>query len=153
VEDQRGWSLLYDANGNEKKEEALQLLFLGMSQHYLRLFGVEVDREVELGRGPVDFKISSGSKMRLLIEMKKLHNGKFWNGIQSQLPSYLTSDDCGTGWYLAVQYRVGGQAQQRLRELPGIVAGVAEASGKTLYYATIDATRKVSASKIEEADS
>lgn len=58
----------------------MQLLFLGLAQPYLRQFDVELDREVELGRGPVDFKASSGTTARLLIEVKKLHNGKFWNG-------------------------------------------------------------------------
>jgi hypothetical protein len=35
IEDQRGWSLLFNSKNEEKPEEAAQLLFLGMSQHYL----------------------------------------------------------------------------------------------------------------------
>ncbi len=69
-----------------------QLVFLGMARPYLRLLGVELDREVELGRGPVDLKISSGSQHRLLVEVKKPHSGTFWNGLEAQLPSYMKSD-------------------------------------------------------------
>ncbi len=105
VEQQRGWRLLWNDDDSEKPEEAVKLLFLGLAQPYLRQFDVELDREVELGRGPVDFKASSGTTARLLIEVKKLHNGKFWNGLNHQLPSYMTSDDATHGWFIAVQYR------------------------------------------------
>jgi hypothetical protein len=63
----------------------------------IRLLNVEIDREVELGRGPVDFKIASGSTFRLLVEAKKAHNGKFWHGLDTQLPSYLAADSCDDG--------------------------------------------------------
>jgi hypothetical protein len=100
--------LLWNDDGSEKQELAAQLAFLGMAQPYLRLFDVELDREVELGRGPVDFKVTSGSKYRLLIEVKKVHNGTFWNGLEAQLISYMKSDDCQNGWYLAVRNRDDG---------------------------------------------
>lgn len=147
IEDQRGWSLLWNSDGREKPEEAAQLIFLGMAQHYLRLFNVEVDREVELGRGPVDFKIASGSKLRLLIEIKKAHNGKFWHGLQTQLPSYLTSDDCDYGWYMAIRYRNNKASETRMIELPAIVKTTAQQTGKTIEYTAIDARPKDSASK------
>lgn len=105
VEQQGGWRLLWNSDGSEKNEEAAQLLFMAMARHYLRLFGVEVDREVELGRGPVDFKVTSGHSFRLLIEVKKVHRGQFWNGLNDQLPSYLASDQTTEGWFVAVQYR------------------------------------------------
>jgi hypothetical protein len=147
IEDQRGWSLLWNSNGDEKPEEAAQLVFLGMAQHYLRLYNVEVDREVELGRGPVDFKVASGSRVRLLIEVKKAHNGKFWHGLQTQLPSYLKSDAAQHGWYVAIRYRNNKASQDRMNELPAIVRTTAANTGKQLQYAAIDARPKDSASK------
>jgi hypothetical protein len=146
VEHQRGWSLLWVSDDKEKPEEAAQLLFLGLAQPYLRVFGVELDREVELGRGPVDFKLSSGSSARILIEVKKAHNGKFWNGLDSQLPSYLTSDDTEHGWFLAIRYRSNPASTRRMAELPGRVRKAASASGKSLHYFAIDARRPPSAS-------
>jgi len=153
IEDQRGWSLLQNKDGSDKSELAAQLVFLGMAQHYLRLFGIEIDREVELGKGPVDFKASSGSSIKALIEVKKEHNGKFWNGLEAQLPSYLESDECDEGWYVVLRYRSNRPSDQRLRRLPGIVKAVAQATGKTLHYTVVDARPKVSASNLETIDS
>lgn len=148
IEKQRGWSLLWNDDGSEKPEEAAQLVFLGISQQYLRQFGVEPDREVELGRGPVDFKASSGTSARLLVEVKKLHNGKFWNGLRDQLMSYLKSDTATKGWFIALQYRSNKSAADRLQALPLEVAKVSSESGKQIRYAAIDVRRPVSASKI-----
>lgn len=151
IEEQRGWSLLLNADGSDKPEEAAQLLFLGMAQHYLRLYDVELDREVELGRGPVDFKVSSGTIFRLLIEVKKAHNGKFWHGLEAQLPSYLKSDACQEGWYAAIRYRDNPASAQRMRDLPGIIAKTATATAKHLRYVAIDARPKESASNVSHA--
>ena len=150
IEEQRGWSLLWNDDGSEKPEEATQLLFLGLAQPYLRQFDVELDREVELGRGPVDFKASSGTSARLLIEVKKLHNGKFWNGLRHQLPSYMNSDGASEGWLIAVQYRSNRGAVVRLKALPAEVVAVAQATGTSLHYSAVDARRPLSASKIED---
>lgn len=148
VEGQRGWSLLHNENGKEKREEAAQLVFLGLAQRYLRMFDVEIDREVELGRGPVDFKVSSGTRMRLLIEVKKAHNGKFWNGLESQLPSYMDSDGASEGWYVAIRYRDNLASQKRMAELPTRVEELRSQVGKKIHYAAIDARPKESASRI-----
>lgn len=149
IEDQRGWALLWNEDHSEKNELAAQLVFLGMAQHYLRLFDVEVDREVELGRGPVDFKASSGATIKLLIEVKKAHNGRFWNGLEGQLPSYLTSDASSEGWFIAVRYRNNPASEQRMRELPQRVRQVEEKTGKSFHYGIVDARPPVSASNIE----
>lgn len=148
IEQQRGWSLLWNDNGSEKPESAAQLLFLGFSQQYLRQFNVEIDREVELGRGPVDFKVSSGTSARLLIEVKKLHNGKFWNGLQDQLPSYLNSDDSKHGWFLALHYRDNKGAKKRINNISYKTTEIAKLSKKDIRFKVIDVRRPLSASKI-----
>ncbi len=53
----------------------------------------------------VDFKLPRGTRLRLVIEVKKADNGKFWNGLDTQLPIYMKSDDCNEGWYVALRYR------------------------------------------------
>lgn len=121
-----------------------------MAQPYLRLYGVELDREVELGRGPVDFKASSGASARLLIEMKKEHNGKFWNGIEAQLPSYLRSDGSKHGWFVALRFRSNRPSDLRLRTLPSVVSRVARETGTNLRFTVVDARPKASASSIDQ---
>jgi hypothetical protein len=149
IEEQRGWKLLWNDDGTEKHEEAAQLAFLGIARSYCRSNNIVVDREVELGRGPVDFKFSNGYQRRALLEIKKLHNGKFWNGLAAQLPSYLHSDQCHDGWFLSIQYRSGGTSLERLRRLPSVVREVAERTGKNLRLQTLDARPRQSASQLD----
>ena len=148
IEEQRGWKLLWNDDGSEKHEEAAQLAFLGLARSYCQANNIVVDREVELGRGPVDFKFSNGYTKRALLEIKKLHNGKFWNGLNLQLPSYLHSDRCQDGWFLSIQYRDRGTSEARLRRLPGEVRQVADETGKNLRFRNVDARRKPSASEL-----
>lgn len=148
IEHQSGWSLLWNDDGTEKPEAAVQLLLLGVAQEHLRHLNVELDREVELGRGPVDFKASSGSSARLIIEIKKLHNGKFWNGLRDQLRSYMHSDDATHGWFIAVMYRNARSAIDRLQHLPAEVKMAATAYGKHISFSAVDARRPPSASNI-----
>lgn len=150
LEEQRGWSLLWDSDGKEKPEEAAQLVLLGMAKHYLGLFDVEIDREVEVGRGPVDFKASSGASLRALIEIKKAHNGKFWHGLQRQLPAYLKSDSCALGWYVALRYRSNRASAKRMAELPGMVRSASIRTSADLRYKSIDVRPRASASKDHE---
>lgn len=148
IEEQRGWQLLWNDDGTEKHETAAQLAFLGIARSYCRANNVVVDREVELGRGPVDFKFSNGYQKRALLEIKKLHNGRFWNGLTAQLPSYLHSDQCQNGWFIAIQYRNGGTSQEGLIQLPGEVYRVAKKTTKSLRFQNIDARPPQSASKL-----
>jgi hypothetical protein len=151
VEDGGGWKLLWNSDGTEKHEDAAQLLFMGTAREYLRVFGVEADREVELGRGPVDFKVSAGNNIRLLIEVKKDHSGTFWNGLHDQLPSYLASDDTTEGWFVAIRYRDSKAMVERLRKLPSVVRDAGQRTGKSLHYIAIDGRRPLSASRIRDS--
>ena len=148
VEEQGGWRLLWNDDESEKHERAIQLALLGMARPYCRLHGIEIDREVELGRGPVDFKLSAGGGLRLLVEAKKVHNGKFWNGLDKQLVSYMNSDSTTDGWLLAVQYYSRGVTPRRLRQLPQRVRSIAEEKGLSISFSVVDARPKASASKL-----
>jgi hypothetical protein len=118
VEEQGGWRLLWNDDKTRKPEEAAQLLFKGVVQSYCRSNDIVVDREVELGRGPVDFKFSSGYSRRALLEVKKLDNTKFWQGLRKQLPSYLKSDECRNGWFVALRYDTSPTSDGWAKGLP-----------------------------------
>lgn len=152
VEERRGWKMLWNDDGSEKPEEAAQLLFQGLVSSYCTMNNVNIDREVELGRGPVDFKFSRGYDQRALMEVKKLHNGKFWNGVNAQLRSYLRSDQCENGWLLAVQYRRRGVSKERRVILGNQVADSAERYNINIRYELVDARPKESASNLNPED-
>lgn len=146
IEHERGWALVWNDDGTEKYEQAAQLLMLGVSRAYCRVHGVELDREVEMGKGPVDFKLSSGPAARVLIEVKKLHHPKFWDGLNVQLPTYMTSDNCDNGRILAMRYRDGGVSKSRIKEVPKEIAAV-KAQGYDVKFDLVDARQPMSASK------
>jgi hypothetical protein len=145
IEERAGWRLLWNDNRTEKPEEAAQLAFLGLARGYCEANGIVVDREVNLGRGPVDFKFSSGYASRALLEMKKLHNGKFWNGLLKQLPSYMLSDGCSIAWFVAIQYRSAKKSRPRLNQLAAV--DLTRLKG-TVQVVAVDGRPKRSASKL-----
>lgn len=103
VEENAGYKLLWDERQSKAKpEEAAQLLFLGVAKSYCRANNIDISREADLGKGPVDFKFSQGYKNRVLLEVKKAGNTRFWHGLEKQLPSYLKSEGATRGYYLVI---------------------------------------------------
>lgn len=148
VEEQGGWQLLWNDTGKEKPESAAQLLFRGIAQSYCRANNISLDAEVNLGRGPVDFKFSRGHEWRAHLEVKKVHNGKFWDGLGAQLPSYMGSDEVVDGWLLAIRYFDKGVSESRVKNLPRRVREVSRAKKLRIRYGIVDARPKRSASKL-----
>jgi hypothetical protein len=148
IEEQGGWSLLWARTQKDKPEQAAQLLFRGIAQSYCRANDISLDAEVNLGRGPVDFKFSNGYSKRVHLEVKKLHNGKFWNGLELQLPSYMKSDEVSHGYFLAIRYKDGDQGDQRSKDLKSRISKLSQDRGLFLKYALVDARPKDSASKL-----
>jgi hypothetical protein len=139
IEENKGWALLWNDDGTEKDEEAAQLAFYGIARSYCVQNNINLDREVWLGRGPVDFKFSRGFELRALLEVKKLHNGDFWHGIERQVPTYLEGDDCDQAWYVGVQYRPGGISKKRAPRMAAVISNLQATSGKTVRYEGINA--------------
>ncbi len=149
VEEQGGWRLLWnDSNGYPKRETSIQLLFKGIVQAYCQAQNVALDREVELGRGPVDFVISTDATNRVLLEVKKVSSDKFVDGLETQLVSYMKSDNCRRGWYLGVQFYDSASETRKIGALSVVAKRAAKKTGFTLRTAVVDATRKRSASKL-----
>jgi hypothetical protein len=148
VEDQGGWYLLWNSANKEKPEHAAQLLFRGIAQSYCRANNISLDAEVNLGRGPVDFKFSNGYMRRAHLEVKKLHNGAFWNGLERQLPSYMKSDEVKNGYFLAIRYKDTTATVQRERNLPKRVKALSTSENINLCFEVVDGRRQKSASKL-----
>ncbi|MFL6763939.1 MAG: hypothetical protein ACJ8FO_01945 [Sphingomicrobium sp.] len=104
VENQGGWGLLWNENETPKREDASQRLLLGIVSQICAANDVDISREVNIGRGPVDFKISSGFQKRALIELKLAKNTKFWDGLTAQLPTYLKAEEVAVGWFVVIVY-------------------------------------------------
>ncbi|MFE5023779.1 hypothetical protein ACFRAO_10800 [Streptomyces sp. NPDC056656] len=148
VEDKGGWRVFWRDVKEMKPvpETNMQLLFLGVLDHYCERAGVILDREVETGRGPVDFAFTSAGNLRILLEMKKLTHGEFWNGLRSQTPIYMVSQDVKHAIFLAVRDSTSQAMKDRWNKLDHEASIVNEQTDSTIEVARIDITPKSSAS-------
>jgi hypothetical protein len=96
------FKVLVEANGlsvhfwdeNSKKlrnERFAQLLFFGIADAYCKAHNLDLNREPNAGRGPVDFKISSGYNARVNVEVKYTSNN-IKSGYEKQLPIYNAAE-------------------------------------------------------------
>ena len=84
IENQDGYRAFYRGGQLITQEKNLQIFYL------LTWYGSasDVNREVNNGRGPVDFKISKGSLDRTVIEFKLASNKKLKQNLQHQVEIY-----------------------------------------------------------------
>ena len=91
IEDQDGYRLFYSNGKPIKREADLQVIYR------LVWYGTSLDinREVNNGRGPVDYKISYGAKNSTLVEFKLASNSKLKNNLAKQVEIYKAASDTG----------------------------------------------------------
>lgn len=142
IENNGLWKLLYDDTGKPKHERAAQLLFFGIADAYCKSNNIDLSREVNNGRGAVDFKLSRGAEEKILIEIKLTSNNQLKHGIEKQIPIYMKQDYTRKAIYLVIN-------NGHLKALDNLMKFYNEASiiekDKIILY-TIDGSRQKSAS-------
>jgi hypothetical protein len=104
VEERGGWKILWDSSGtSHQREEVAQALAGAMWRAQCKASNVDISKEVNIGRGPVDFKFSAGFNSRALIEVKHIGSFKLLSGARKQLPQYMKSEEIQSGVYLAIK--------------------------------------------------
>lgn len=146
VENNKLSSLLYKHEKYEepKDENAVQLLFFGISYFICKLFDIDLSPEVNTGRGPVDFKMSKGSD-KVLIEVKKTLHSKLIHGYFTQLEEYKRSEKTDKGIFMVIIFE-GHTSQRNLDKFKSRIknSNIQELKSEIIY---IDARKKASASK------
>ena len=107
VEENKLYQVLYKDNGRPRGEVFSQRLFFAIADTYCKANDVDLSREPNAGNGPVDFKLSSGYKGRLLVEVKKSTNSELVHGFEKQLPVYEKSEATDESIYLIVRVSEG----------------------------------------------
>lgn len=136
VEQNGGWRLLWNDNGSSKKEIAFQALFLGIMVSYCKSNNIDVSKEPNIGRGPVDFKFSRGYANRVLIEAKLASSTKFSSGIKKQLPTYLHAEQIDKGIFLVCCQR--DKDFERLSNIRKIAREVSEEAAVEILVVDVD---------------
>jgi hypothetical protein len=81
----------WNDSGQLRNERFAQLLFFGIADAYCSANNLDLSREPNAGRGPVDFKISRGYNARVNVEVKYTSNN-IKSGYEKQLPIYNAAE-------------------------------------------------------------
>lgn len=141
------YRLLWDENGNPRDEELCQILFDSYAKKYCQNVGIDLTREVETGRGPVDFRFSSNSHFTAHVEFKKENNSKLSHGLTEQLPTYMRSEDVKIGFFVIFDFGTRDISKLKV-DLESQRIKLEQDKGLTLRVIYIDARLKLSASKL-----
>ena len=77
-------------------------MFFGIADSYCSANNIDLSREINGGRGPVDFKLSRGAMDKVVVEVKLTSNGQLKHGIEKQLPVYMRQEKTHRAIYLIV---------------------------------------------------
>ena len=107
IENKDGWRIFYVRDKPITQESHLQLLYR------LTWFAspLDVNREVNNGRGPVDYKVSMGSADKTLVEFKLARNTKLKANLKHQVGVYEVANDT-TSSITVILYFTDGEWQR-----------------------------------------
>jgi len=109
--------LLYDDDRHLRHERFAQLLFFGIADAYCEANDLDLSREPNAGRGPVDFKFSRGYTARVVVEVKYTSNTHLQSGYSSQLPAYNGAERSYHSIYLVIRTTRSSAGVASLRAL------------------------------------
>lgn len=109
--------LFYDDQSNLRRETFAQLLFYGIADSYCEANNLDLSRESNAGRGPVDFKVSRGYSSRVTVEVKYSSNPHLRNGFTTQLPIYNEADRTDSSVYLIIRTTESTAVIESVRDL------------------------------------
>ena len=135
--------LLYDGT-KPKHESAAQLAFYGIADSYCEANNLDLTREANAGRGPVDFRVSGGYHSRVTVEAKLTTNNQLIHGFQTQLAEYQKAEKAGASVYIVID--VGGP-RARLLKLRKLIADSKGQGRRIPEVVFVDARPKAPASK------
>lgn len=142
IEDNGLHDLLYDGDKKPKHERAAQLLFYGIADSYCVANDIDLSREINNGRGPVDFKLSRGAKDKVVVEVKLTSNGQLKHGIETQLPIYMQQERTCRAIYLIID----NGHPKALKNFLDFCNGLEISQKRKIEVIIIDGTYKDSAS-------
>lgn len=135
IEHNDGWRFFYVDGVPIKQEVHLQLIYR------LTWYGtpLDVNREVNNGRGPVDYAVSMGSDDKTLVEFKLAKNKKLKSNLEHQVATYETANKTKKSITVIMHFTDG--EYERVRK---ILVELKLTSDKSIVL--IDAGPKLSAS-------
>lgn len=104
VEDKDGYLSLHTASARAVEKDVQRLVFLS-----LQASSFDINREVNNGRGPVDFKVSRGSSDAALLEIKLASNTALERNLERQVEIYKKANETKQAVKIIILYTVEEQ--------------------------------------------
>jgi hypothetical protein len=139
LEENKGYIYFWD-NENPREEQYIQPLIGILIATQCAYENIDFNREVETGRGRVDFKFSRGYELKAHMEVKRADSNDLKNGLKSQLPIYLKADDVDMGFYFIVTYNK--KDKQKVKELVEEKQKIEQERNISLNIIEIDVSRE-----------
>ena len=143
IENNGLWKLLH-VNGSPRREKYAQLLFFGVAQAYCEANNIDISPESDAGGGPVDFKFSTGSDAKVVVELKLSKNARLRHGYTNQLEAYKNAERTDLGYFLIMD--VGG-GERQIEAVQVLETNARRDGDRHSKIEIVDATPKASASR------
>jgi hypothetical protein len=112
VENKGLWKELWTGT-KRRPEKSAQRIFFAVADSYCRANELDITPEADSGSGPVEFKVSSSYKNRVLVELKLSTNTKVVAGYEKQLSAYKKAEGTTRASYMVID--VGGMGGKDTR--------------------------------------
>lgn len=116
VENKGLWKELW-SGAKRRPEKSAQRIFFAVADVYCKVNDLDITPEADSGAGPVDFKISSSYKNRVLVELKLSSNPKVVPGYEKQLGAYRKAESTTRASYVVIDVGSMGNKDKKLVEL------------------------------------
>jgi len=144
VEKRDLWRELYH-DGKPRLEKSAQRIFYAVAVAYCAANGIDITPEADTGRGPVDFKFSTGFDRRVLVEIKLSTNPSVVKGFTKQLEVYNEAEAPIAGYYVVIDV---GHLKSKKKKLDVEVANHKVNGSGLSSVRYVDGLPKLSASKV-----
>ena len=114
IENNGLFRLLYINRTKCHNERYSQLLFFGIADKYCEVNNIDINREPNNGKGPVDFKYSKGYDAKVNVEIKLSSNRNLISGYEKQLDAYNTAENTNYSIYLVIRVT---QSEKNIKQL------------------------------------
>lgn len=110
---------------------------------YFQKSKVVIDREVDIGTGKIDFRLSKYPSEKVLIEVKLASGRNLLHGLTKQLAHYMDAERCLEAFYLIICY-----TDDEVRKGEEFLAQLPIMPGRQIDVKILDVRHKTSASKL-----
>jgi hypothetical protein len=100
-----------------KPERAAQKLFFAVADSYCKANDIDLSPETHSGRGSVDFKLSKGYAIRVIVETKLSTNSKLVSGYEGQINEYVKAEKIPLTQSFYVPILVTASSPDRLKQV------------------------------------